>query len=307
MGLKALYICLHYTVLYHVNVVFLHCTEGVIPFKATCEGQLTKPQHPNRYITFEEDSQSSEGAQSPLQTQSATSIPEVKSQTDVLEAAATSAGIVTVALTIPTTGGAVVVTSASPAAFQQAVAGSAASSTDQQPQTATVTFADLCSNVMGANAQLPAVTSATASLPAILPLAPTPSPMSLGSTTSSLSPLSSVSVSSPPAPQTPSPALTITPRPAPQPSPISTVSSHRSDAPGKDKNRKKSKSKSQPKTRTIKFHEYKGPPNAHKSAAVSAASPVETSYELLLQQQQLFLQWQLEWQHKVRQTLYCSW
>ena len=281
--------------------------EGVIPFKATCEGQLTKPQHPNRYITFEEDSQSSEGAQSPLQTQPTTSLPEVRpQQSDVLEAAAASAGIVTVALTIPTTGGAVVVTSASPAAFQQAVAASASTNTDQQhhqQQTATVTFAELCNNVMSGNAQLPSVTSATTSLPTILPLAPTPSPMSLGSTTSSLSPLSSVSVSSPPAPPTPSPALTITPRPAPQPSPISLVSSHRTDAPGKDKNRKKSKSKSQPKTRTIKFHEYKGPPNAHKSTAMSATSPVETSYELLLQQQQLFLQWQLEWQHKV--MLFC--
>lgn len=84
--------------------------------------------------------------------------------------------------------------------------------------------------------------------------------MSLGSTTSSLSPLSNISIASPPAP----PPAAITPRP--QPSPIATAAAvaaatvttcQRSDAPGKDKNRKKSKTKSQPKTRTIKFHEYK--------------------------------------------------
>lgn len=76
--------------------------------------------------------------------------------------------------------------------------------------------------------------------------------MSLGSTTSSLSPLSNISIASPPAP----PPAAITPRP--QASPIAAASTcQRSDAPGKDKNRKKSKTKSQPKTRTIKFHEYK--------------------------------------------------
>nr|CAD7571805.1 unnamed protein product [Timema californicum] len=234
--------------------------DGVIPFKPTYEGQLTKPQHPNRYITYDEDSLSSEGGQSPLQTQPSTGLPEVRPQADVLEAAAASAGIVTVALTIPTTGGAVVVTSSSPA-FRQAV------SPVSDQQTATMTFADLCNSVV----------SPAGSLPTILP---SPSPMSLGSTTSSLSPLSSVS-----SPPTPSPAL-----------------ARRTDAPGKDKNRKKSKSKSQPKTRTIKFHEYKGPPNAHKNLSVNSL-PVETPYEILLQQQKLFLQWQLEWQHKYPQII----
>ncbi|EEC15403.1 hypothetical protein IscW_ISCW021118 [Ixodes scapularis] len=66
--------------------------------------------------------------------------------------------------------------------------------------------------------------------------------------------------------------------------------------------RKKSKSKAQPKTRTIKFHEYKGPPNAQKNHA-TASNSAESSYELLLQQQQLFLQWQLEWQQKYPQIL----
>lgn len=68
-----------------------------------------------------------------------------------------------------------------------------------------------------------------------------------------------------------------------------------------NKNRKKSKSKAQPKTRTIKFHEYKGPPNAHKNQTTSPSS--ETPYELMLQQQQLLLQWQLEWRQKYPQII----
>nr|CAG4636940.1 EOG090X04KW [Ceriodaphnia reticulata]SVE72881.1 EOG090X04KW [Ceriodaphnia reticulata] len=70
----------------------------------------------------------------------------------------------------------------------------------------------------------------------------------------------------------------------------------------KNRNRKKSKQKCPPKPRTIKFHEYKGPPNAQKQQP-PVPSDVETSYELLLQQQQLFLQWQLEWQHKYPQII----
>lgn len=58
---KFLYIYFFYTLNYLL-------VEGQIPFKATCEGQLSKPQHPDHYITFEEDSQSSEsGIPSPAQ------------------------------------------------------------------------------------------------------------------------------------------------------------------------------------------------------------------------------------------------
>lgn len=107
---------------------FFFFQEGHIPFKATCEGQVTKPQPPDHYITFEDDSQSSEGApSSPLE-----------SRPDVLETAATSAGIVTVSLSIPTTGGAVVVSSTSPI-FQQA--------TGAEPTIQT--FAELCNTVVG--------------------------------------------------------------------------------------------------------------------------------------------------------------
>lgn len=74
----------------------------------------------------------------------------------------------------------------------------------------------------------------------------------------------------------------------------------------KSRSKKISKSKSQSKPKTIKFHEYRGPPSSQKSCASNATEqvgpkrPSESSYELLLQQQQLFLQWQLEWQHRVR-------
>ncbi|TGZ32805.1 hypothetical protein DBV15_00918 [Temnothorax longispinosus] len=170
--------------------------EGHIPFKATCEGQVTKPQHPDHYITFEDDSQSSEGAPSP-QLESRSS--------DVLETAAASAGIVTVSLSIPTTGGAVVVSSTSPV-FQQ-------TSTESTIQT----FAELCNTVVG-------------------------------------------------------------------------TQQHQQVQQG------------QQHTST------QGPPNAQKTpvsstSGLGGAQPGETSYELLLQQQQLFLQWQLEWQHKYPQII----
>ncbi|XP_048764067.2 myocardin-related transcription factor B-like isoform X3 [Ostrea edulis] len=68
-----------------------------------------------------------------------------------------------------------------------------------------------------------------------------------------------------------------------------------------NKNRpKKPKPKAQPKTKVIKFHEYKGPPNVVKTQAVPPSSDpsLETPYHIMLQQQQLFLQWQLEFQSK---------
>lgn len=72
---------------------------------------------------------------------------------------------------------------------------------------------------------------------------------------------------------------------------------------------KKSKPKTQPKAKVIKFHEYKGPPNVVKSSqpVVSPSSVVgninqngnaDTPYHILLRQQQLFLQWQLEFSQK---------
>ncbi|XP_039285692.1 myocardin-related transcription factor A isoform X2 [Nilaparvata lugens] len=207
--------------------------EGHIEFKATSEGQKTKPQPPDHYMTMDDDSQSSE-AQSPRDLAAASSPPEQispPSEPSLIDAHLTEAHLAA-------------------------------------PETTIIGSRDVIETA-AAQAGIVTVLVPPGTL---LTTAPSPSSLSLSS---SLSPLSSIS--SPPSA-----------RPAPPP--------------GKDKNRKKSKTKTQPKARTIKFHEYKGPPNAHKTSPPSA-SPGETSYELLLQQQQLFLQWQLEWQHTYPQII----
>ncbi|KAF2899398.1 hypothetical protein ILUMI_06777 [Ignelater luminosus] len=226
---------------------------GRIPYKATCEGQLNRPQHPQSYVCLEDDSQSSEGDNlvSP-------------GPSDVIETAAKSAGIV-VSL-IPATEGAVVVTTATPV-FNK--------------DSSEIVFADLSRSV-GAP---------------VLSLGQASSPASLVSSTSTLSPLSSIAspVPQPPTPVPPPLPVSLTPRPVQSPA--------KSDAPGKDKNRKKSKSKSAPKTRTIKFHEYKGPPSAQKNSSSNSGSTGESSYDLMLQQQTLLLQFQLQLQHKYPQII----
>ncbi len=82
---------------------------------------------------------------------------------------------------------------------------------------------------------------------------------------------------------------------------------------GKVSRIKKKTQKSAPKSKVIKFHEYKGPPSSQKTQQIQplqTPQPVppipaptpdddnETPYNVLLQQQQLFLQWQLEFQQK---------
>nr|CAH7764199.1 unnamed protein product [Callosobruchus chinensis] len=232
---------------------------GRIPYKATSEGQLNRPQLPSNYINPEEDSQSSEGDN--------TVSP---SPSDVLETAAKSAGIM-VSLIQPTEGSTVVVTSATPILSKD---------------TSEIVFADLCRSVTA-----PLISQQQQQSPAA----------SLVSSTSTLSPLSSVSSPVPSVVSQPA-----TPIPPPPPPPIALVSraapSPKTDAPGKDKNRKKSKSKSAPKARTIKFHEYKGPPSAQKNAAATPSSG-ESSYDLLLKQQTLLLQFQLQLQHKYPQII----
>lgn len=62
--------------------------------------------------------------------------------------------------------------------------------------------------------------------------------------------------------------------------------------------KKSNRPKPQTKSKVIKFHEYKGPPNVVKStnptSTASTQDKSETPYHILLQQQQLYLQWQLE-------------
>ncbi|CAG9862072.1 unnamed protein product [Phyllotreta striolata] len=230
---------------------------GRIPYKATSEGQLHRPQLPSNYVNPEEDSQSSEGDNrlSP-------------GPSDVLETAAKSAGIV-VSLIQPAD--AVVVTTAGPIL---------------KKDNNEIVFADMCRSVA-----TPLLSQASAS-----------SPASLVSSTSTLSPLSSVaspvpSVVSQPATPAPPPPPPVSLMSRPVQSPV------RSDSlSGKDKNRKKSKNKSVPKARTIKFHEYKGPPNAQKNSSASQQQE-ESSYDLLLKQQTLLLQFQLQLQHKYPQII----
>ncbi|XP_037048918.1 myocardin-related transcription factor B-like isoform X2 [Bradysia coprophila] len=244
--------------------------EGLVSFKATSEGLLSRPQQPHGYINFEDDSQSSEGDQRTSPQRS-----------DVIEAAAASAGIVTVALTIPTSGGQVVVKSAPmlQQKFQSAIITTPYVPPPPPPPPVPIKsepiqiksetsnlFAELCQSVVGNSNLLPLV----------------PSPVSLSSTTSTLSPLSSVS----------SPPSQFTCRPM-----QSSSQSQKSDAPGKDKNRKKCKTKPVAKSRPIKFHEYKGPPSAQKPSSSSSSVNEETSYQLLLKQQTFLLEY-LEGLHK---------
>lgn len=251
--------------------------EGLVSFKATSEGLLTRPQHPHSYVTYEEDSQSSESdtRQTPPRADEQAACDGAG---DALQAAAASAGIVTVALTIPTSGGQVVVTSApilqnsAPALKVNAVpppppppppAVSIASSVQVKQETANL-FEELCQSVAGPSAS-----------PGGSFLSMVSSPASLTSTTSTLSPLSSIA----------SPPQTLTSLP-----PLSCqLSLAKSDAPGKEKNRKKSKSKPACKARTIKFHEYKGPPNASQKLSSESSQPEETSYQLMLEQQNCLL------------------
>nr|SVE78175.1 EOG090X04KW [Daphnia lumholtzi] len=149
------------------------------------------------------------------------------------------------------------------------------------------------------------------------------SPVTVASSPGSLSSVASPATSLVVAPSPPPPPPMPTPQPQkkveqcapvpppPPPPPLPVVPSSSSSLPvvvktavdiSKNRNRKKSKQKCPPKPRTIKFHEYKGPPNAQK-VQPAVPSDVESSYELLLQQQQLFLQWQLEWQHKYPQII----
>jgi len=231
-------------------------------------------------VTFDEDSLSSESdtRQTPPRLDEAMAV-STGSPTDVLQAAAASAGIVTMALTMPTAGQLVVTSPQILPQQQQPKAVVVPAPVPPPPppppplpvtsvikvkqETANL-FEELCQSVTGATASpmnhqyLPMLAS----------------PCSMASSTSTLSPLSSIA--------------------SPPPPPINTTRLHlqpvsvKSDAPGKDKNRKKSKSKPVSKARTIKFHEYKGPPSA-AGQKQDQTQPEETSYQLMLEQQNCLL------------------
>lgn len=152
---------------------------GRIPYKATCEGQLNRPQLPQSYINPEDDSQSSEGDNivSP-------------GPSDVLETAAKSAGIV-VSL-IPATEGTVVVTTATPVLTKDS---------------SEIVFADLCRSVAA-----PLLPQTQASSPASL----VSSTSTLSPLSSVASPVPSV-VSQPATPAPPPMPISINTRPLQSP------------------------------------------------------------------------------------------
>lgn len=224
--------------------------EGLITFKATSEGLLNRPQQPNGYVSYEEDSQSSDGDQrnSPSGAESQEVAPSSQSEpiSEIDVAAATP----------PSTVAAIPVACASIAPVVTFAAPTLASTSDTfqvKPETSTL-FAELCQSVVDTSA--------------VAPLKFSPS-LPKASSTPSLSGLTS--------------------RPSPQPL-SARLPSAKSDSLGKDKSRKKNKLKPINKTRTIKFHEYKGPPNAQKNGLTSLSSE-ETSYQLLLKQQTCLLEY----------------
>ena len=242
-------------------------SEGQIAFRATCEGSAVRPLHPIRYVTPEGDDSSSEGIFS-------WKIPFFANWTHKIWRI----------LFFFLLG---------------ALSPSQDGSLDGCPSNSGAVGGSSVSNL----------TTAASSSPATVASSP-------GSLSSVASPAASAVVApSPPPPPPPMPlqqkmeqSAPIPPPPPPPPLPVvpslssaSVVVKTALDI-SKNRNRKKSKQKCPPKPRTIKFHEYKGPPNAQKQQP-ALPSDVETSYELLLQQQQLFLQWQLEWQHKYPQII----
>lgn len=228
--------------------------EGLISFKATSEGLLTRPQHPNGYTLYEDDSQSSEGDQ-----QNSPSGGD-----DMLEISSTSAKINVHEFVIPVTTENVVTpfenrTQIQPPPIYTPIPIPLIPASEPfqvKPETSNL-FAELCQSVIDNNSTLNFV----ANFP------------STGTAVTTTTTTTSVPTVPPQIHVLPSQCL-----------------NNKSDAPGKDKNRKKNKMRPIAKARTIKFHEYKGPPNAQKNGLTSLTSE-ETSYQILLKQQNCLLEY----------------
>lgn len=223
-------------------------------FKFKFPGLLNRPQQPNGYITYEDDSLSSEGdiQNSPAGQDFVETLPSTAT------AASTEIHDFFIPLTTNDPSGTVYTT-----VVQQSKLPPPAYYTAIEPfvkpivkQETSNLFAELCQSVIDNSGS---------------------SNLTSNKTVSRLSSL---------------PPLTKSAYPLPTP----VQNSNKTDAPGKDKNRKKNKLKPMAKTRTIKFHEYKGPPNAQKNGLTSMTNE-ETSYQLLLKQQNCLLEY-LEGLHK---------
>lgn len=213
-------------------------------------GLLNRPQQPNGYITYEDDSQSSEGDQqnSPA---AADSNDAIASTSAIIPLAPTENNNNTILTTVVTQQPKL------PPAYYTPIEPiiKPVEPFQVKPETSNL-FAELCQSVIDNNTSL------------------NYGQHKGGNRVTSLPPLTtSIQAIS---------------------QPVQNI--NKCDAPGKDKNRKKNKLKPITKTRTIKFHEYKGPPNAQKNG-LSSISSEETSYQLLLKQQNCLLEY-LEGLHK---------
>ncbi|KAL7299251.1 hypothetical protein TKK_0007841 [Trichogramma kaykai] len=270
--------------------------EGHIPFKATSEGQLTKPQHPDHYISFEDDSLSSEGgAPSPslnsMETnQQVSNLTVNNTESEKLKKNESPDNIVTIDGSSINTSNAynddLSCIAQNTSNFRDKIISSSDVPKQSVPTSQVIDhriqdFGNLSSGMNSANN--------------LVSLATVQKPILVTSIVPNLRPVPNISMVSPSNVNSNS-----------QSSPILVTSQSKCDAPGKEKNRKKSKIKNQQKARTIKFHEYKGPPNHQRIGGASNRSCTqsnETSYELLLRQQQLFLQWQVEFKNKYPQLI----
>lgn len=232
--------------------------EGLISFKATSEGLLNRPQQPNGYISYEDDSQSSEGDQTHSPT--GQEVLEVTSTAAIIEPhefvisvpAESVISVPSVSSTQPPQTENFFLPTPIAAPAVPTIAKTSIESFQVKPETTNL-FAELCQSVIDSSTSLNFLTTTSKMTAAALPTLTTAI----------------------------TPQLNLLP---------STMPSSKSDAPGKDKNRKKNKLKPIAKARTIKFHEYKGPPNAQKCGSSSLSSE-ETSYQLLLKQQNCLLEY----------------
>lgn len=270
--------------------------EGLVSFKATSEGLLNRPQHPNGYITFDDDSLSSEGdhRNSPVKQE----LTEVLTTSVVPSATATVTTMPNfVSMAVPPTNMATIYVTSAPSSDNKSSISALTTSTYVPIQT--------ISGVPFITAQ-PSMPATHTVIPAPPPPPPPPIPSTLKlveafqikpETTNlfaelcqsvvgnqSIIPLMPTPFTFKTAPTT----LRTTTHAVTLPSLVPT--NNKSDAPGKDKIRKKGKIKPVTKARTIKFHEYKGPPNAQRNGSSSCATDEETSYQLLLKQQTYLLE-----------------
>lgn len=280
---------------FHLLLIFVFFAEGVVPFKATSEGSIPGPHVPSNIYLSEDDSSSdlSSPAGTPDQSQSSSSAETQKGVADLTP--------------VP----------------------QSPTSTTLTPQSQLSPFPSVASPVVSTQ-QIPTSTVSVVSVAS--PCIPPPPPLPQQAPSSHiqndlLSKIVKAAVTSSTTPPITSAQLTLSKlsniehqqllsavqqnQPPPRTLTNNTsqgtsnaFSQHHSS--GKTRTTKKStpKIKSQPKARQIKFHEYKGPPSAQKGQQHSPQQEVESSsYELLLQQQQLFLQWQLECRQKVNKLV----